>query len=371
MQNEEKTIAVYLYNISSRYVGIGEVEHHLALGLSAQADRLYSRYGIRFLFIVPPGFKGYYGDQVDYFTVSLLERFLFRHEFFAFLSRWLFPHIDLLHLTHQISRIKYKISDKRLMTFHDINFMYCQLSQKKLEHKMYKTNRSIRLATHLSFITNFVQQDVNHHFDLGTRPQRVVVNGVTDLSGVQGKKPCGLPDHFMLHLSSLCNHKNVELLIRMMQYLPNENLVIAGKGKEKDVVRLRGVAEGLHLKNVYYVGLVPEPEKAWLFQHCKAFLFPSLNEGFGLPVIEAMYCSKPVFITRLTSLPEVGGDVACYFDDLSPHSMADVVTKGMADFEADSAERGRQLRLRAEQFTWDKCVQNYVDYYLDILGLCS
>src|SRR5690606_9157768 len=75
---------------------------------------------------------------------------------------------------------------------------------------------------------------------------------------------------------------------------------------------------------------IDEAQKAWAYANCAGFLFPSLTEGFGLPPIEAMHFGKPVFLARRTSLPEVGGDVAEYFDDFEPAAMRRVVEAGLA-----------------------------------------
>jgi glycosyltransferase involved in cell wall biosynthesis len=83
---------------------------------------------------------------------------------------------------------------------------------------------------------------------------------------------------------------------------------------------------------VKLIGPATEEEKYWYYKNCEAFLFPSYAEGFGLPVIEAMYHGKPVFISDKTSLPEVGGDAAYYFRNFEPEYMQEVFKEGMRDY---------------------------------------
>ena len=89
-----------------------------------------------------------------------------------------------------------------------------------------------------------------------------------------------------------------------------------------------------------------------------------LCEGFGLPPVEAMYFGKPVYLSTLTSLPEIGGGQAFYWDSLLPQDMAEKV-RATLPFPPDS----RAVRQHASQFDWDTCAEEYIRYYLDILNL--
>lgn len=123
-----------------------------------------------------------------------------------------------------------------------------------------------------------------------------------------------LPGEFMLHLSNLQVNKNVDLLVDMMGLLPERHLVIAGNWKRRPELKARVDA----MANVTALDRVSEDEKWWLYRNCQAFLFPSACEGFGMPPIEAMKSGKPVFLSTLTSLPEVGGPDAFYWPQLTP-----------------------------------------------------
>ena len=106
-------------------------------------------------------------------------------------------------------------------------------------------------------------------------------------------------------------------------------------------------------------------EKYWYYKHCEAFLFPSYAEGFGLPVIEAMYHGKPAFISDKTSLPEVGGDAAYYFRSFDPDSMQQVFKKGIEDYLlADPSEK---IKQQAAKFNWDVCASEYIEVYEEMI----
>jgi glycosyltransferase involved in cell wall biosynthesis len=143
-------------------------------------------------------------------------------------------------------------------------------------------------------------------------------------------------------------------------------LVIAGLnnyeyGKEvEEAARLFGVADRVKL-----IGPASEAEKYWYYKNCEAFLFPSYAEGFGLPVIEAMFHGKPVFISDRTSLPEVGGDAAYYFRSFEPDAMRQVFAAGMADY-ADRMPVGK-IKQQAAKFSWNKTAAEYIDVYKQLL----
>ena len=82
-------------------------------------------------------------------------------------------------------------------------------------------------------------------------------------------------------------------------------------------------------------GEVSDADRQWLYEHCEAFLFPSLTEGFGFPVLEAMLCGKPVFMSRRTSLPEIAGDHGYFFDAYDGDALAAAYWSGMGRYHSD------------------------------------
>ena len=113
---------------------------------------------------------------------------------------------------------------------------------------------------------------------------------------------------------------------------------------------------------VKIIGTISEEEKQWYYTNCKAFLFPSLSEGFGLPVIEAMRYGKPVFCSNLTSLPEIGGKESYFFRSFSPEDMLAVFQKGMIDYELDLTKKDRIIAW-SKKFTWEQTAKEYEEVY--------
>lgn len=354
--------------------GIGEFENSIGSRLAQRAPMLHEKYGIRLCFIVKKGHEGSFGNGVDYCVInhnlrSLANKRLLRPIF----KRWL-PQFDLLHWTNQFFKFRTPLAPLQLITVHDVNFMHNEIGTLHRMKKMRVTRRRLAQATHLSFISQFTSLDVQNYFEPGV-PSRVIYNGVTNLNTRPQEEfdkviaEMHLPEHYMLHISRWSRKKNVHLLIEMMQHLPHRHLVIAGSAGKPFADYLHHLVEKLRLTNVHFVGRVSTEQKAALMSRCDALLFPSRSEGFGLPVVEAMCFGKPSFITRLTSLPEVGGNDAYYFGSFDPKDMALTVEEGLADFAKDPEAWAERLKARAATFCWDKAVDEYIAYYLDILGI--
>ena len=80
-----------------------------------------------------------------------------------------------------------------------------------------------------------------------------------------------------------------------------------------------------------------------------------------------MRFGKPVFLSAYTSLPEIGGDQAYYFEELEPEVMAKSIEKGLSDFDANQEQKSKMLQQRADFFNWDKCADEYINLYLEFL----
>lgn len=353
-----RKIVIDSFPISNPYMGFGEFCRQLGERLGACASELRSRYGIELYFIVPSQSKGCFGNEVHYICMSASLRWL--HAFYPIRA-------DLFHQPYQNSRTKrLRFAKKQLLTIHDINFIY-EKKGRRLQRAVNRFQQKIDQSDYINYISQFAKEDVEKHFHIH-QPEKVIHNGVTDLSALAqtASLPFTLPNDFFFHISSLKRKKNVHLLVEMMQYLPEQNLVIAGDWSGDYAAMLQQRIKEHNLRNIYILPNVTEAEKATLYARCRALFFPSLCEGFGLPPIEAMKLGKPVFLSTLTSLPEIGGEAAFYWDELSPKPMAETVKKQMMLFDA-SPSYADKLKQNAARFDWEDCVKQYIEYYLEIV----
>ncbi len=119
------------------------------------------------------------------------------------------------------------------------------------------------------------------------------------------------PKEYYFALGSLAPHKNFKWIIEVAKRNPHHNFVIAGG---KNLKNWKDNIETRDLKNVIFTGYITDGENKALMQNCKAFLFPSKYEGFGIPPLEALACGAPIIISNATCLPEIYEDCARYFD---------------------------------------------------------
>lgn len=170
-------------------------------------------------------------------------------------------------------------------------------------------------------------------------------------------------DNFIFSVGIISPKKNFKVLIPLLQLNPELSLVIAGLKNGEYAQELEEYAKELQVfDRLVMPGAVSESDKSWLYKNCKAFMFPSLSEGFGLPVIEAMSFGKPVFLSSHTSLPEIGGKEAYYFNSFGPEDMAIVFRDGLKDFLLDSQKISRTIDY-ATSYSWESAADQYVNLY--------
>lgn len=154
----------------------------------------------------------------------------------------------------------------------------------------------------------------------------------------------------------------------MMVNLKDFNLIISGNNNKVYGEKIKKIIIDLKLeKQVFLTGKVSNAQKQYYLQNCTAFLFPSIREGFGLPPIEAMKFKKPVFLSTLSSLPEIGSDAAYYWNNFEPDYMKNILIEGLNHFESNRVIMESKLYDRANYFNWDKSSKEYLDIYRSLL----
>lgn len=331
--------------------GLAEFSRQLAMQFAQQAGVLKAERNWHFHFIMPKQWHGMFGPAVQYHELN--DGMRLRHRFPVELDVW--------HGLHQHMRFRPPVNSRRnIITVHDLNHVYAKKGLSLWWQNM-RLTRQLRRAHRLVAISQYAADDLARHLPWAP-PATVIHNGAADLTtSLQTPIEALASQPFLLHISRMSASKNVGALIDMAAVWPEQLLVLAGPDSP-EVQAHRARVQELGLRNVLFCTDVSEPQKAWLYAHCQGFLFPSLQEGFGLPPIEAMFFGKPVVVARRTSLPEVCGDAAAYWDAFEPHAMRRVVESKLAAHQQDAglAERVRQLALR---YTWPRAAARYLEHY--------
>ena len=353
----QRHIALQFGHIKHFNEGLAEVSRQLAMQFSNQARELEARHGWRFHFILPRQWHGTFGDGVEYHELN--ENMRLRHRFPVDLDVW--------HWLHQHMRYRPPANSRRnIITVHDLNHVYAKQGLSLWWQNM-RLTRHLRRADQLVAISRYTADDLRQH--LPWAPAATVIhNGAADLTSAPQTPVESLNgEDFMLHISRMSPSKNVGALIDMAAIWPERKLVLVGPDSP-EVKAHQARVHHLGLTNVRFVLDVSEAQKAWLYAHCTAFLFPSLMEGFGLPPIEAMFFGKPVIVARRTCLPEICGEGAAYWEDFTPLAMRHVVEERLALHAQAGTGQSERVRNQALHYTWPRAAAQYIQLYLGTAG---
>ena len=359
--------------------GLGQVCLHLGCELVRQCPKSHNGEPWSLTFLVPNGQSGIFGSSqsagetsVQYIETSWIRKF------------WIPGQYDIWHCLHQDSAYLPRQSPnsppKLILTVHDLNFLERpDYSADKKARKLVRLQRNVDRATALTSVSHYTASALTEHLQLSfSQPVRVIANGVavkpsevpaelTDSHVQQFFQQSFADSPFFLFVGVIHPKKNVHTLLPLLEAFPDYRLVLAGPDSHPYAQHIREQAQKLGVADrLLMPGSVDEPTKLWLYAHCDAFLFPSLSEGFGLPVAEAMAFGKPVFISRLTSLPEIGGKEAYYFESFEPESMAQTIDEGMRDF-AQNPLREERMKKRASEFSWPNVAKGYWKLYQELI----
>ncbi len=276
---------------------------------------------------------------------------------------------DLWHITYQNSKYVPINNVKIVFTIHDLNFLYTDKSESKKRKLLKKVQKTIDKSAYITVISNYVLSDVKKHLNIQNKPIQVIHNGVDLKKFPNFNTPKIRPKKkFLFTLGTVLYKKNFHVLPKLIEGLDYE-LVIGGIHPNAEYINfLNSEIKKYHVQDrVVLTGALSEEEKYWYIKNCTAFVFPSLSEGFGIPPIEAMLMGKPVFLSTHTSLPEIGGEVAYYFESFEKAQMQKVFIDGMKDFTINN--KAESTIAWAKQFNWDKASREYIEVYRKTLNV--
>lgn len=295
------------------------------------------------------------------------------HRFFERFS----GEFDLIHVSHQLSSYfhrNYKNTIK-IVTLHDLNFLYENLTDSKKRKMLGKVRSNVKNADYIVCISEYAKQSFirNKRLFTFTKLKDIVVihNGIhlPEHREYQLGKYSYLKDKkYILNIGVLFNKKNQLTLVDMLPYIKEDLVLIASDEKQPYADDVRRRIKELHLEQrVHFLRNLSEEEKYAVIQHSEAMCHPSIAEGFGIPPIEAMAFGKPVFLSTYTSLPEIGGDKAFYFDSFEPQLMAQLYQEKMDLYHENEKEMSQEIKNWTEQYSYTTMSNNYLKFYESVL----
>ncbi len=256
----------------------------------------------------------------------------------------------------------------QIMTIHDL--LPIKFSKRHItQHYYFKYVLKFFLhkCLHVFTVSENSKKDIHNFYHVDEEKINVIYNGYNEqiFQPVQGKSQLKekLSGSYMLMLGASYSHKNVKRVIEAFAKVKHEincDLVISGGRNQyieslKECVKNRGLGIRVH-----FIDYVPFSDLPELYSRAKIFLFPSLYEGFGIPVIEAMACGCPVLTSNVSSLPEVCGNAAYYVDPYSVDNIAAGMTKLLEDvsLRQELIQKGFE---RIKMFSWEKSAKQILD----------
>lgn len=288
--------------------------------------------------------------------------------------------VDIFH-TQYIAPFWLPKKTKLVLHVHDISFNFFPRFIKRSDLFFLKTliPRSLRMAAGIIAVSEFTKDEIQKYYHIPAEKIAVAQNGVDfelfnreiareELERIRDKYK--LPEKFILYVGTLQPRKNIPVLIETMAALyekydlRNIKLAIAGNRQARNFDPQIDVAiEQNNLQNdVIFPGWIAEVDKPALYKLASCFAFPSLYEGFGLPIAEAMAAGTPVVCSSQPALVEVGGEAILASDPKDTAKMADNLNRILTneDLRKDLIEKGK---AQSQKFSWQKTAEKILETY--------
>jgi len=257
------------------------------------------------------------------------------------------------------------ISRNQILTIHDLlSLRFGNINAHQRLYFKYLLPFLVNQATLIIAVSEATKRDIVHFLDYPADKIKVIYNGydklkynTSDYGGKEIFKNYGLSNYFLV-VGPTYPHKNIELLIQAYSELPDalkiKHAMGSAGGKRPYIDNIKCLVHKLGLeKEINFLGYVPQQFMAPLYKEAFALIFPSLYEGFGFPLLEAMACGCPVITSNTSSMPEVCGDAAFYINPLEKMAMIDAMTSLENDPGLYTSLKKKGL-LQAKKFSWEK-----------------
>lgn len=293
---------------------------------------------------------------------------------------------DLMHFPHFNSPVFY--FGKSIVTIHDITpfFFPGHKMNSRLRKNAFRFvfNSSIKKASVVIAVSGSTKNDIVKHFGLKSDKIEVIYEGVDENFKIlpnRGKiieklnARYNIQKPFIFYTGVWRNHKNITGLIRAFAMLKKElggkyQLVLGGK-EDPFYPEVKKTIRDLKLeKDIICPGFIPAGELCQFYNICSLFVIPSFYEGFGLVGLEAFACGAPVVSSGITSLPEVLGKAALYFDPRNTDQMASVMSEALKNTET----QGRMIQdgfKQAQKYSWRRMAEETLKIYQKQLRIVS
>jgi glycosyltransferase involved in cell wall biosynthesis len=266
--------------------------------------------------------------------------------------------IDLVHLPNPIPFIYKPSNIPFVTTIHDLVEIQ-GLRHNKLHRlfRIFASKSSANNSEYVLTVSDHSKSEIVNHFNLD--PENVIrVYPSTSITS-DNKKPnrLGFQKPFFLHVGGKKNNKNTDRLI--------QSFIKSKLNKKYDLRLIGDVVTGfkrLEKDGIYHDGVVEESKLKSYYSEAICLVYPSLSEGFGLPIIEAMSFGTPVITSKIGAMPEVAGEAAILIDPYNEHEITNALKLIASDIKLREDYKQKGLD-RAQFFSWEKCALETINVY--------
>jgi glycosyltransferase involved in cell wall biosynthesis len=256
-----------------------------------------------------------------------------------------------------LPRLHAAVARRRVITIHDLTYKrFPELLQKETLLNLETTmQREVALADAIVCVSESTRQDLLRFYAVDPGRAVTIHSGLATPPAAEAVD--GLPPRYILFVSTIEPRKNLGTLLDAFERLDYDGwLVVVGRvgwKSESLVPRLRG-------PRIVHLDYLPAPKLATVYRNAEAFVFPSIYEGFGFPLLEAMAHGVPTIAARSSSLPEIGGDATLYFSPTDASGLRAQLARLLTDraLREDLIARGF---ARVRQFQWDTAATATLD----------
>ena len=289
--------------------------------------------------------------------------------------------IDIYHgLTHELPRGIHRSSVKSVLTVHDLIFKIYPEQYKAIDRMIYdwKLQYACQAADKIIAISEQTKQDIIKYYQTPTDKIKVIYQTCNDIflqkspsNTIQSTlKKHQLPQDFLLCVGSIIERKNLLTLIKALPFVQQDiPLVIIGNGKAYKQ-KVEAYIQQHHLENkVIFLKNVATEDLPSLYQQAKIFIYPSLYEGFGIPIIEAIFSETPVITSQQSALPEAGGAFSTYIEGTNEKELAEKINLLLTNTNLVQTNVSQSLEWAKRQFHPVITAQQLHQVYLEVGSL--
>lgn len=252
--------------------------------------------------------------------------------------------IDIYHgLSHELPIGIDKTNIKSIVTIHDLIFLRYPQFFRAIDNKIYyqKFYHSCKVADRIIAVSEQTKKDIIDFFNIDPTKIEVVYQGCNEaFKQTQDpslfnliKKTFQISNQYLLYVGSIEKRKNLLSVLKCLKDLPNQNLVVIGSGKEYKNKCSDYIKNNKLEKRVTIINGLSLQELASIYQNAQMLIYPSIFEGFGIPIIEALFCKTPVITSKNGCFHEAGGPSSSYIDPMNTEEMREAILTILNDQE--------------------------------------